>query len=55
MASVVQVILGVSGLIGIVIKYIGPLVITPTVVLVALPLFGPAAQFASKHWWIAIT
>jgi len=53
-ASLFEVILGVSGLIGILLRYIGPLAIAPTVSLVGLALFRPAASFAAKNWYIAL-
>jgi len=45
----------VSGLIGILLRYIGPLAIAPTIALVGLALFDAAAFFAGKNWYIALT
>lgn len=53
-AALVQVVLGLTGLIGRIIKYITPLTIVPTVALVGLTLFEHAAASASKHWGIAV-
>lgn len=52
-ASIVQVIIGFSGLIGIILQWITPLTIVPTVTLVGLSLFNTAAEKASLHWGIA--
>lgn len=52
-AALVQVIMGLTGLIGRIIKFITPLTIVPTVALVGLTLFEHAAESASKHWGIA--
>ena len=54
MASLFEIVLGVSGLIGLLLRYIGPLAIAPTITLVGLALFDAAASFASKNWYIAL-
>ena len=53
-ASLFQVVLGFSGLMGFVLRYIGPLTITPLVALTGLSLFEAGSTFAEKHWWIAL-
>lgn len=53
-AALVQVVMGLTGLIGRIIKYVTPLTIVPTVALVGLTLFEHAAQSASQHWGIAV-
>lgn len=52
-ASLVQVVLGFSGLIGLVLRFIGPLSIAPTIALIGLALFKEAADLASAQWYIA--
>jgi len=52
-SALVQVILGFSGLIGKILRFVTPLTIVPTVSLVGLTLFEHAAETASKHWGIA--
>lgn len=54
-ASLFQVVLGVSGLMSLILRYIGPLTITPTVTLIGLSLFEVAAAKAATQWWIAAT
>jgi len=54
-ASVFQVVIGYSGLMGAVLRFIGPLAVTPTVSLIGLALFPEAAELASKQWYIAVT
>ncbi|GFO34288.1 solute carrier family 23 member 1 [Plakobranchus ocellatus] len=54
-ASLFQVIIGLSGAISFVLRYIGPLTITPTVTLIGLSLFEVAAEKAATQWWIAFT
>uniref|UniRef100_F6R532 Solute carrier family 23 member 1-like n=1 Tax=Monodelphis domestica TaxID=13616 RepID=F6R532_MONDO len=52
-ASCVQIIVGFSGLIGFLMRFIGPLTIAPTISLVALPLFDSAGNDAGIHWGIS--
>ena len=53
-ASCLQVFIGSTGLIGFLLKYIGPVTIAPVVALVGIGILGPAADRASKHWGIAM-
>ncbi|KAG8138025.1 putative Solute carrier family 23 member 2-like protein [Naja naja] len=52
-ASCFQIFVGFSGLIGFLMRFIGPLTIAPTISLVALPLFSSAGKDAGEHWGIA--
>ncbi|XP_027595029.1 solute carrier family 23 member 1-like [Pipra filicauda] len=52
-ASCFQIFVGFSGLIGFLMRFIGPLTIAPTITLVALPLFESAGNEAGQHWGIA--
>uniref|UniRef100_A0A8C4M7L5 Solute carrier family 23 member 2 n=1 Tax=Equus asinus TaxID=9793 RepID=A0A8C4M7L5_EQUAS len=52
-ASCVQILVGFSGLIGFLMRFIGPLTIAPTISLMALPLFHSAGNDAGTHWGIA--
>lgn len=52
-ASCVQMLVGFSGLIGFLMRFIGPLTIAPTIALVTLPLFDSAGSDAGVHWGIA--
>ena len=47
-SSLFQILLGFSGLIGLVLQFVGPLAIMPTIALVGLPLFTAAADFSGK-------
>jgi nucleobase transporter 1/2 len=53
-ASLFEIILGSSGLIGLTLKFIGPLSIAPTITLVGMSLFRASAGFAAKNWYIAL-
>ncbi|XP_048474633.1 solute carrier family 23 member 2-like [Rhincodon typus] len=54
MSSLVEVLIGFLGLPGILLSYIGPLTITPTVALIGLSGYQAAGERAGKHWGIAM-
>ncbi|XP_044135199.1 solute carrier family 23 member 2 isoform X1 [Bufo gargarizans] len=54
MSSLIEVVIGFLGLPGALLKYIGPLTITPTVSLIGLSGFQAAGERAGKHWGIAM-
>nr|XP_057942830.1 xan_ur_permease domain-containing protein isoform X2 [Doryrhamphus excisus] len=51
--SLFQVVVGFSGLIGIFMRFIGPLTIAPTISLIGLSLFDSAGTSAGNHWGIS--
>ncbi|XP_038061413.1 solute carrier family 23 member 1-like [Patiria miniata] len=53
-ASCVQVIIGATGIVGILLNCIGPLTITTTISLIGLSLHKAAADKAGTHWGIAV-
>uniref|UniRef100_A0A5F5PZA3 Solute carrier family 23 member 2 n=1 Tax=Equus caballus TaxID=9796 RepID=A0A5F5PZA3_HORSE len=53
-ASCVQILAGFTGLIGFLMRFIGPLTVAPTISLVALPLFHSAGNDAGIQWGIAL-
>uniref|UniRef100_A0A8C9W3V8 Solute carrier family 23 member 2 n=1 Tax=Scleropages formosus TaxID=113540 RepID=A0A8C9W3V8_SCLFO len=53
-SSMIEVCIGALGLPGFLLKYIGPLTITPTVALIGLSGFQAAGERAGKHWGIAM-
>ncbi|XP_070564739.1 solute carrier family 23 member 1-like [Ptychodera flava] len=52
-ASCFQVLIGFTGIIGVILRFIGPLAIAPTIALVGLSLIGTAADYAGSHWGIS--
>uniref|UniRef100_A0A8C5QU29 Solute carrier family 23 member 1 n=1 Tax=Leptobrachium leishanense TaxID=445787 RepID=A0A8C5QU29_9ANUR len=52
-ASALQIFLGFSGLIGFLLRFIGPLSIAPTITLIGLSLFNEAGKKCGAHWGIA--
>lgn len=52
-SSVLEVLVGVLGLPGLLLAYIGPLTITPTISLIGLSVFTTAGDRASSHWGLS--
>ncbi|XP_020391140.2 xan_ur_permease domain-containing protein isoform X1 [Rhincodon typus] len=52
-AACFQIVVGFSGLIGILMQYIGPLTIAPTISLIGLALFDSVGNDAGSHWGIS--
>ncbi|XP_062914073.1 xan_ur_permease domain-containing protein isoform X1 [Mobula hypostoma] len=52
-AACFQIFVGFSGLIGFLMRYIGPLTIAPTISLIGLALFNSAGHDAGIHWGIS--
>ncbi|XP_069384934.1 solute carrier family 23 member 2 [Paralichthys olivaceus] len=52
-SSLLQMFLGFSGLVGLVLRFIGPLAIAPTINLIGLSLFIEAGKKSGGHWGIA--
>uniref|UniRef100_A0A665T9V4 Solute carrier family 23 member 1 n=1 Tax=Echeneis naucrates TaxID=173247 RepID=A0A665T9V4_ECHNA len=50
MSSIVELLIGLCGLPGLLLEYIGPLTITPTVSLIGLSVFTTAGDRAGSHW-----
>lgn len=53
-ASILQIVVGMSGVLGLVMRYIGPMVICPTLMMIGLPLSRLAADTAGTQWGISI-
>ena len=53
-ASLFQVVLGVTGIIGLMLRWITPLTITPAVAMIGISLFEAASFYAQGNWGIAI-
>nr|XP_033502265.1 solute carrier family 23 member 1-like [Epinephelus lanceolatus] len=52
-SSVVELVIGLCGLPGLLLDYIGPLTITPTVSLIGLSVFTTAGDRAGSHWGLS--
>ncbi|XP_015764726.1 PREDICTED: solute carrier family 23 member 2-like [Acropora digitifera] len=54
-SALFQIMIGFTGLVGFLLRFIGPLTIAPTITLVGVALFGIAADHAGNHWGISMT
>lgn len=52
-ASLLQILVGFFGIIGFLMRFIGPLTIAPTVSLIGLSLYDSAGAKAGSHWGIS--
>jgi solute carrier family 23 (nucleobase transporter), member 1 len=50
--ALVEIVLGYTGLVGKLLRFIGPIVIAPTIALIGLALFNIGAPKAGEDWWI---
>ncbi|XP_014661635.1 PREDICTED: solute carrier family 23 member 1-like [Priapulus caudatus] len=53
-ASAIQVLIGLTGVMGFCMRFIGPLTIAPSVALIGINIYGVINKMCSKHWGIAI-
>ena len=53
MASVLQVLLGATGLVGCMMKCIGPLTVVPTIGLIGLSVYSVVVESAQHQWGVA--
>lgn len=54
LASITQVLVGGLGLIGLILRFVGPLTIAPTISLIGLSLTHVVSNFCDKQWGIAL-
>ncbi|XP_068600569.1 solute carrier family 23 member 1 [Brachionichthys hirsutus] len=52
-SSILEFVIGLCGLPGLLLNYIGPLTITPTVSLIGLSVFATAGERAGSHWGLS--
>lgn len=53
-AAVVEILIGASGLINILLRFIGPLTVAPTIMMIGLGVTELGFELAGKHWGIAL-
>jgi len=53
LAAVVEVLLGCTGMIGVLVRFIGPLTLCPTIALIGLSLSHVIAKNCQEHWGVA--
>ncbi|XP_052282148.1 solute carrier family 23 member 1-like isoform X2 [Dreissena polymorpha] len=55
MAGFVHAMLGFTGLMGLLLRFVGPLTIVPTLILIFIFLVGPVLKFVEANWGIALS
>ena len=53
-SALFQIVIGFTGLIGVLLRFIGPIAIAPTIALVGVALFNVAAEHAGKYTFYPI-
>ncbi|KAL8622367.1 hypothetical protein ACOMHN_041695 [Nucella lapillus] len=53
LASLTQVVLGGTGVVGLLLRFIGPVTIAPTIALIGLGFTSAVTDFAEKQWGVA--
>ncbi|XP_021372051.1 solute carrier family 23 member 1-like [Mizuhopecten yessoensis] len=53
-AAAVEIIIGASGIINILLRYIGPLTVAPTIMMIGLGVTKLGFNLAGKHWGISL-
>ncbi|XP_050409384.1 solute carrier family 23 member 1 [Patella vulgata] len=54
LASIFQVVIGLSGVLGLMMNFIGPLTVAPTIAMIGLSIFEVAYHKSENQWWIAV-
>jgi len=52
LGAIVEIVMGLTGLAGRVLKYVGPITIAPTIALIGLALYQFGAPVAGLDWWM---
>ena len=53
MASILEIVIGASGMVGVLLRFIGPLTVAPTIMLMGLAVADTGFELAGKHWGIS--
>ncbi|XP_060081735.1 solute carrier family 23 member 2-like [Ylistrum balloti] len=53
-AGVFQTLLGVTGLIGRILRFIGPITVVPVLLLIGISIYKTAVKFCNAHWGVAL-
>jgi solute carrier family 23 (nucleobase transporter), member 1 len=53
-ASILEAFIGLTGLVGILVRVIGPLTVAPIITIVGLALVEVGADHCASNWWIAL-
>ena len=53
LAGIFHCLIGMTGLVGLLLRYVGPLTIVPAIFLIGIYLMKATAKFAKAHWGIS--
>lgn len=54
LASLVEILLAVTGVVGMILRFITPLTVAPTIAMIGIALYGAAEERASQNWFISM-
>ena len=52
-AAVLEIAIGASGMVSVLLRFIGPLTVAPTIILIGISVADTGFEMAGKHWGIA--
>lgn len=52
-AAVLEILIGASGLVSVLLRFIGPLTVAPTIMLMGLSVAETGFNLAGQHWGIS--
>ena len=53
-SSLLQMLLGFTGLVGLMLAYIGPLTVAPAITMIGISIFETAGDYSAQNWGIAL-
>ena len=53
LAGGIHFLIGITGLVGVLLRYVGPVTIVPAIFLIGIYLMKATAKFAKVHWGIS--
>ncbi|KAK3596631.1 hypothetical protein CHS0354_039809 [Potamilus streckersoni] len=53
-AAILEIVIGASGIISLLMRFIGPMTVAPTIMLMGLSVAETGFEQAGKHWGIAV-
>jgi len=53
-AAIMEILIGATGLVSMLLRFIGPLTVAPTIMLMGLSVASDGFNLAGKHWGISM-
>ena len=54
LAGAIHCLIGVTGLVGLLLRFVGPVTIVPAIFLIGIYLMKATTKFAKAHWGISV-